>query len=358
VTKVAEQSERHITVRTPRGVLTLHVASPDDAGAALVWHTGSRAHVDALQARAERLGFKFSSGSLSRRDASVPVPCLTESDFYAQLALPFIAPELRGGDGEITAAEEGALPNLLSEEHIRGDLHMHTIWSDGSGTVEDMVRAARQLGYEYVAITDHSERAWSSRKLLIGDIAAQREEIQTVRNRIPGVEVLHGIEVDIMHDGSLDFSDQVLAEFDIVLASLHDWGGHDGGRLTERYLRAIEHPLVTVITHPANRSPAQSDGYELDFDRLFAAAAATGTAMEIDGAPGHLDMDGRLARRAVEAGVTLVVDSDCHRVDALARQMQFGVGTARRGWVEPTHVLNTRPVADVRAFIERKRRRR
>jgi DNA polymerase (family 10) len=358
VTAVASQSAQHITVRTARGVLTLHAASPDDAGAALVWHTGSAAHVDALQVRADGLGLKFADGALAASDGSTPVPCPTEADFYAKLGLPFIPPELRGGDGEIGAAEQGALPALLSEEHIRGDLHMHTIWSDGSGTVEDMVGAARQLGYEYVAITDHSQRAWSSRKLLVGDIPGQREEIETVRSRIPTVEVLHGIEVDIMHDGSLDFGDEVLAEFDIVLASLHDWGGHDGERLTERYLRAIEHPLVNVITHPANRSPALSDGYQVDFDRLFVAAAATGTAMEIDGAPGHLDMDGVLARRAVAAGVTLVVDSDCHRVDALARQMQFGVGTARRGWVEPKHVLNTRPIADVRAFVERKRRRR
>jgi DNA polymerase (family 10) len=172
-----------------------------------------------------------------------------------------------------------------------------------------------------------------------------------------GIEVLHGIEVDIMQDGSLDFDDEVLGGFDIVLASLHDSGGHDRRRLTDRYLRAIRHPFVNIITHPANRAPGHSDGYDLDFDSLFAAAAETGTAMEIDGAPGHLDMDGMLARRAVAAGVTLVVDSDCHRVDALARQMQFGIGTARRGWIEPQHVLNTRSVNDVRAFVAHKRRR-
>lgn len=188
-----------------------------------------------------------------------------------------------------------------------------------------------------------------------GRRSRQRAEIDELRARIPDVHILHGVEVDILQDGSLDFPDELLAQFDIVLASLHDHGGHDGHRLTDRYLQSIRHPLVNVITHPANRSPARSEGYDVDFDQLFAAAAATGTAMEIDGAPGHLDMDGALARRAIAAGVTLTVDSDCHRAEALGRQMRFGLGTARRGWIEPRHVLNTGGVEDVRAFVARKR---
>jgi DNA polymerase (family X) len=202
------------------------------------------------------------------------------------------------------------------------------------------------------------ERAFASRKLLALEIPIQREEIQAVRARIPGIEILHGVEVDIMADGSLDFIDEQLKGFDVVLASLHDHQGHDRARLTERYLKAIRHPMVNVITHPANRSPALSPGYDLDFDQIFAAASETGTALEIDGAPGHLDMDGTVARRAIAAGVTVVIDSDCHRSDALARQMQFGVGTARRGWVEPSHVLNTCGVETVRQFIAKKRARR
>jgi DNA polymerase (family 10) len=171
------------------------------------------------------------------------------------------------------------------------------------------------------------------------------------------IHILHGVEVDIMKDGSLDFDDSVLEQFDIVLASLHDHGEQHATQLTERYMSAIAHPLVNVITHPANRSPALSGGYDVDFDRLFEAAVATGTAMEIDGAPGHLDMDGLLARRAVAAGVTVAIDSDCHRADALGRQMRFGIGTARRGWVEPKHVLNTRGVDAIREFVAAKRAR-
>jgi len=240
---------------------------------------------------------------------------------------------------------------------MRTLLHTHSNWSDGRDGVDAMVRAAKQLGYEYVAITDHSQRAWSSRKLTLDEVPQQRAEIEALRRKIPGIEILHGIEVDIMGDGSLDFDDEVLEGFDIVLASLHDACEQDGPELTGRYLKAIHHPLVNVITHPANRSPARFSGFDLDFDALFQAAAETGTAMEIDGAPGHLDMDGTLARRAVAAGVTIAIDSDCHRAEWLARQMRFGVGTARRGWVEPTHVLNTRSIDDVRAFIARKRSR-
>jgi DNA polymerase (family 10) len=161
--------------------------------------------------------------------------------------------------------------------------------------------------------------------------------------------------VDIMPDGSLDFDDDQLEGFDIVLASLHDDHGDDGERLTERYMQAMEHPMVNIITHPANRSPALSSGYDLDYERLFETAVATGTAMEVDGAPGHLDMDGAIARRAVEAGVTLAIDSDCHRAEALERQMRFGIGTARRGWVQAAHVLNARSIDAVRAFVARKR---
>jgi DNA polymerase (family 10) len=241
--------------------------------------------------------------------------------------------------------------------HVRGDLHMHSVWSDGRDTIEQMVRTSTSLGYEYIAITDHSQRAWSSRKLALDDIPKQRAELDVVRRHFPAMRILHGIEVDIMKDGTLDFDDDVLAGFDIVLASLHDHGGQSGAELTERYLRAIASPYVDVITHPMNRAPGVSPGYDVDFDRIFAAAAETGTAMEIDGAPGHLDMDGAVARRAAAAGVTIVVDSDCHRAEWLGRQMRFGVGTARRGWIEPRHVLNTRHVDDILEFVARKRAR-
>jgi DNA polymerase (family 10) len=350
-------SDRSVMINTDRGILTLHLSAPDEAGAALVWHTGSPAHVAALRERADARELRFDEAQLADREGRA-VRCPSEDDLYDRLDLPFIPPELRAGTGEIELAERNALPTLVLERHIRGDLHTHTSWSDGRDSTETMVLAARQLGYDYIAITDHSQRAWSSRRLAVEEIPRQREEIEALRRRISGIDILHGIEVDIMRDGTLDFDDQVLEGFDIVLASLHDAGEQEGPELTERYLKAIHHPLVNVITHPANRSPARSPGFDVDFEAMFDTAAATGTAMEIDGAPGHLDMDGELARRAAAAGVTIAIDSDCHRAEWLARQMRFGVGTARRGWIEPQHVLNAGSIDDVRAFVARKRSRR
>ena len=353
---VSALAQSAATIVTNRGAVTLYVADPGVAGAALVWLTGSVRHVRALADRAAERGLRFADGSLAD-GSGAEVRCDTEEAFYAAVDLPFIPPELRDGSDEIDAAREGRLPRLLSEVHIRGDLHMHSTWSDGRDAIEAMVRTSLALGYEYMAITDHSQRAWSSRKLALDDVSDQRAEVESLRRRYPGIRILHGVEVDIMQDGTLDFDDEVLDGFDIVLASLHDHAGQHASELTERYLSAIQSPFVDIITHPMGRTPAISDGYAVDFDRMFAAAAATGTALEVDGAPGHLDLDGAIARRAAAAGVTLVVDSDCHRSDALRRQMRFGVGTARRGWVEPRHVLNTRPVDDVLAFISRKRAR-
>ena len=356
VRSVVGSSASSVRVSTDRGLVEVHVSRPDTAGAALVWHTGTRRHTKWLQARAETLGLQFAHGRLERT-GGIPVLVPDEQTFYRLLDLPYIAPELREGEDEVDAADRGRLPSLVTTLHIRGDLHMHTTWSDGRDSIMHMVLSSRQLGYEYVAITDHSERSWASRKLLSLEVPLQREEIDTVRSHAPGIEILHGVEVDIMPDGSLDFTDETLEGFDIVLASLHDANGQDGRRLTDRYLQAMRHPLVNVITHPANRSPALSDGYELDFDRLFEVAVETGTAMEIDGAPGHLDMDGRVARRAADAGVTIVINSDCHRAEALGRQMSFGIGTARRGWVGPEQVLNTLGIDGVRQFVARKRGR-
>jgi DNA polymerase (family 10) len=354
VLEVLEDSPALLTLRAERGVLSLRVAAPDQAGAALVWHTGSRAHTARLQDLARRRGLTFADATL-RGAGGRERPTWTEDVLYAELGLPYIPPELREAQGEIEAAERNALPTLVTTGHIRGDLHMHTMWSDGRNTTEDMVIAAHQLGYEYIAITDHSERSMASRRLLAADIPRQAEEIAALRERYPGIHLLHGVEVDIMLDGSLDFADAHLERFDIVLASLHDPGDHAAAGLTMRYLDAIRHPFVNVITHPANRSPAYSPGYDLDFDQVFAAAVEHGTALEIDGAPGHLDMDGALARRAAAAGVAITIDSDCHRADALGRQMRFGVSTARRGWIEPHHVLNTQPVSAIREFVQKKR---
>ena len=320
--------------------IDIRVAALDEYGTVLFATTGSPSHVRAVS---ERRGRR----ALSSR----------EEDVYRQAGIAWIPPELRHDTGEIEAAAKGALPRLLERSDIRGDLHLHTTYSDGQDTLETMVAACVALGYEYIAITDHSETAGASRTLARRQVAQQRDEVLRMRECYPQIAILHGIEVDILHDGRLDFDDETLDGFDIVLASLHDAARHDGAALTRRCLQAIRHPLVNVITHPANQLVGRRAGYALDFEAVYRAAVETGTALEVDGAPSHLDLDGEHARAAVAAGVTLTVDSDCHRARALDRQMRFGVGTARRGWVEPRHVLNTRPLADVQAFVAAKRGR-
>jgi DNA polymerase (family 10) len=271
------------------------------------------------------------------------------------LKLPFIPPEIRDGDEEIQAASRGALPSLLLRGDIRGDLHMHTEFSDGKDNVEAMVKMCRQLGYEYLAITDHSPRSAATRNLSTESIARQAEEIDRLRERYPDIAILHGCEVDILPDGRLDFSDRVLERLDIVLASLHEQAGSSRDDLLRRYTAAMKHPLVALVTHPTNRLVPFKPGYDLDYDALFAVAVETGTIVEIDGSPAHLDLDGALARRAIAAGAMVAVDSDSHRATLLEMQMDLGVTTARRGWVERRHVVNTRSLAEIRAFISAKR---
>ena len=356
---VKERSPRAVTVLFHREPITVKVLEPAVAACALIHATGSTEHVRKLHARATSRGYTLNADALRDATTGAVVPCDTEADVYLALGVPYVPPELRHGLDELDrpGVGRGSLTRdgLVTVDDMRGDLHCHTIWSDGRDTTETIVRTARRLGYEYVAITDHSQSARASRVLTLDRLRQQRIDIRQVRERFPDIVVLHGTEVDILPDGRLDFPDEILEEMDIVLASLHDPDGQSGSRLLDRYLAAIRHPLVNVITHPANRVPGQSEGYDLDYERLFRAAAESGTALEVDGAPGHLDLDGHLARRAVAAGVTVAVDSDGHFAERLGRQMRMGVGTARRGGIEPRHVLNTRPLADVRAFIARKR---
>jgi DNA polymerase (family 10) len=329
---------RRVVFQIQQVEVDIRVAAPDDYGTVLFNATGSRAHLRGVHERRGR-----------------PRLAPGEEAVYAHAGLPFIPAEIRQGSGEIEAAAAGTLPLLVQREHIRGDLHMHTTYSDGADALDAMVAQCSALGYEYIAITDHSERAAAGRTLSRSDLGRQRDQIAAIRERYPTLTILHGIEVDIMPDGRLDFEDAVLETLDIVLASLHDPAKHDARRLTARCIGAIRHPLVTIITHPANRLVGRRGGYELDFDAVYAAAAETGTALEVDGAPSHLDLDGDHARSAIASGVTLTIDSDCHRARSLQRQMALGIGTARRGWVEPRHVLNTRPLAEVLAFIAAKR---
>ena len=334
--------------------VSLRTARPEVAAALRVCLTGSARHLEMLDARARDRGLVLRSAGLVHRDTQAPLALTCERDVYRWLEVPFVEPERRHGRPD-DFDDDTANDPLIDIADIRGDLHTHTLWSDGRDAIDTVVFAARALKYEYVAITDHSERASAPRTLTRDRIARQADDLERVRQRVPEVEVLHGIEVDIMPDGSLDFSDEILARFDIVLASLHEHHGHSPAQLLARYTSAMRHPLVHVITHPANRVPGFNPGYPLDYDTFFGIAHETGTVIEIDGGPHHLDLDGLLARRAVELGVRLSIDSDCHHAMRLGRQMRLGVGTARRGAIRPRHVVNTLRPEALRAWLAAKR---
>jgi DNA polymerase (family 10) len=351
---VLHRSERRLYVLTERVQVGVRLPEPANAGAVLLYLTGPAAHFEGLRAHAAAAGWMLKADGLYASDGTF-TPAATEADIYAALGLPWIPPEIRNGVEEIALARRGALPALVTRGDIRGDLHMHSTWSDGRDAVEAMVQGCRALGYEYMAMTDHSPHSAAAHNLTLDGVKKQAEEIARLRERYPDITILHGCEVDILPDGRLDFADKVLEQLDIVLASLHERAGHAPERLMTRYASAMKHPLVTLITHPTNRMLPSRSGYDLDYDRLFAMAVETGTVVEIDGAPSHLDMDGALARRATAAGATVSISSDCHRAEMLGRQMDLGIVTARRGWVEPRHVLNTRSVADVRSVIAAKR---
>lgn len=324
-------------------------------GPALLYYTGSPLHVHTLHQRAAARGWHFSPQGLVETRSGHAVAVESEADVYARLDLPFIPPELRHGEDEFDLAERGGFGDLIDVSDIRGDLHTHTLWSDGRDTVGNMVRAAERLGYEYLAITDHSPSAQAARVLTIDRLRRQMDEIAALRASHPQITILQGAEVDILPDGSLDLPDALLSELDIVLASLHDRAGHDEERLLERYKAAMNNPFVHIVTHPTNRTVGRHSGYDLDFRELFRHAVSTQTIMEIDGAPSHLDMDGHMAAAAVAEGVMVSVDSDCHNASYLSRQMRFGVGTARRGGVRRDQVINTRSARDVRLLLDRKR---
>jgi DNA polymerase (family 10) len=356
VVRCLHRSHRRLYLLLDRVQIGVRCPPPEQAGAALLFLSGSAAHFDGLRALAAERGWRLDPTGLARGSGAPPLAA-SEQEIYAALDLPWIPPEIRTGEEELAVARAGKMPPLVSRADIRGDLHMHTTWSDGRDSTEAMVTACVSLGYEYVAITDHSPHSRASRNLSEEGLSRQADEIAELRERYPQITILHGCEVDILADGRLDFSDEILERLDIVLASLHEAGRDAPDRLLRRYLTAMRHPLVTLITHPTNRIVPTRPGYELDYERLFAGAVETGTIVEIDGAPSHLDLDGVLARRAAAAGALLAVNSDCHRASMLERQMQLGIQTARRGWVEPRQVLNTQPLDTVRARIAAKRAR-
>jgi DNA polymerase (family 10) len=332
----------------------LRVVAPEEFAAALLYFTGSEEHNTALRGRAKRLDRKLNEYGLFRTDGDARVPAATEEDLYRALGLAFIEPELRENRGEIESAERGELPALVRESDLRGLIHVHTTESDGRDTLEDMVGATRAAGYGYVAITDHSVSAGYAGGLSPERVLRQREDIARLQAAHPDFTIFHGTEADILADGSIDFGDEFLEVFDLVVASVHSRFGLSRDEQTRRLIAAVSNRRVSILGHPTGRLLLSRDPIDVDAEAVIDAAAASGCAIEINGNPHRLELDWRLCRRAVERGVKLSIDPDAHSIAELGL-VRYGVGIARKGWVTRDATLNAMTAEELGRWLARRR---
>src|SRR5437016_1808099 len=341
--EVIARGDNKVSFRMRSGMqVDVRTLSPDSFGAAMQYFTGSKSHNVALRQRALKMGFTLSEYSLAELDNQKPVAGKTEEEIYAKLKLDYIPPEMRENQGEIEAAERHALPELITEKDLQGDVHMHTVETDGRCTIEEMAEAARARGYKYMAITDHSKNLAFANGL---DDQRALEHIRRIRKaneKIEGIKIFAGVEVDILTDGELDLSDSVLAEMDIVIASVHSQFNQESAKMTDRLLRAIENPNTSVIGHPTGRVLLRRDAYPFDVDAVLKAAARQKVAMELNSYPDRLDLNDRHLRMANERGVKIVINTDAHHTSHMEK-IRYGVLQARRAWLTKDDVLNTLP---------------
>ncbi len=340
VTEFVSKTEDSAVLRFSTGtVAEVYTTTPAQLGFQLVRSTGSAGHVGALADRAQGLGLEWTDAGL-KRDGHV-LPLAHEADVYRALGLPFIAPELREARGEIEAAAAGRLPTLVDETDIKGFLHCHSNYSDGTSTAHDWAVAARAGGYAYVGLTDHSQAAAYAGGLATEDIGRQHAEIDAVNREFPDVRLLKGVEADILENGSLDYTPEIRASFDFIIASVHSRFGMDGPRMTDRILKAMDDPRMSILGHPTGRLLLGRDPYPMDLDQVFRRAAEREVAVEINADPQRLDLDWTLVRQAADAGVTISIGADAHNTNGMGN-MELGVGIARKGWLTKEQVLNTR----------------
>jgi DNA polymerase (family 10) len=315
---------------------------PDSFGAAMQYFTGSKAHNVALRQRALKMGYTLNEYSLADLKTGQAVAGKTEEEIYAKLNLDYISPELRENLGEIDAAEKHTLPSLITLSDLQGDVHMHTVETDGRNTIEEMAEAAKARGYKYMAITDHSKNLAFANGLDDARAVAHVKKIREANDKIGGIRIFAGIEVDILADGDLDLSDDVLAQMDIVIASVHSAFNQEAAKMTERLLKAIGNPHVSLIGHPTGRIQLRRDAYQFDMDAVLTTAAKNKVAMELNSYPDRLDLNDVHLRQAKLRGVKIVVNTDSHHTSHLDK-IRFGVLQARRAWLTKNDVLNALP---------------
>lgn len=340
--QIEERGDTKLVARTHTGLgLDLRVIPPASYGNLLQHFTGSADHNVALRGHAQRQGYKISEYHVEMLESGRLTTCATEAEVYGLLDLSYIPPELRENQGEIEAAEAGSLPDLVELPDLRGDLHVHSDWTDGGATLEQMARAARERGLNYLCFCDHSQSLAMTGGLGPERLLAQIEAIRALDARLHGIRLLTGIEVDILADGRLDLPTDVLAQLDFVTAAIHSGFGQSRAQIMDRLTGAMRNPHVRSIAHPTGRLLGRRDPYEVDLENLARVAAETGTFLEINGSPDRLDLAASAARRAVELGASLVICSDAHGPSDFDN-LGLGIGEARRGWVSAADVANTR----------------
>ncbi|HET7686366.1 MAG TPA: DNA polymerase/3'-5' exonuclease PolX [Candidatus Limnocylindria bacterium] len=346
---VAAGTDKSSIVLADGPQVDLMVCPPASWGTHLVHFTGSKEHNVKLRGRALDRGLSLSEKGFKVVESGELLTAAGEEEVYERLDLAWVPPELREDAGEVEAAAAGSLPPLVGVDDIRGDTHVHSDWTDGVDSIEAMARAARAIGREWMVLTDHSPSLGITRGLLPERVAEQRAEIGRLNRDLAPFRILHGTEMEIRADATLDYDDPLLATFDVVIASIHTGRGQSTEQLTRRALAAIEHPHVDVLAHPSGRIVGRRDPLPLDWPRVFAAAARTGTLLEVNGSP-RLDLSDSLARAAVTAGARLTIASDAHRTEEL-EQVRYGVDVARRAWVGPAEVASTRSADDLLAML-------
>ena len=334
---IITKDDLHIDVR---------VVEPISFGAALQYFTGSKAHNIKLRELALKRGLKINEYGVFEVESGNRIAGEKEEEVYQALNLPFIPPELREDRGEIEAAQEKKLPQLVEYSQIRGDLHLHTKWSDGAHTIRQMAEAAKKRGYKYIAITDHSQSLKIAGGLTEKRLREQMEEIQKLNQELKDFTILSGIEVDIKSDGSLDFSDEMLSKLDVVIAAIHSGFKQESKIITERIIKAMQNRLVNILAHPTGRLIGFRESYQVDMNEMIKVAAETGTILEINAYPERLDLNDVYCRMAKDKGVQLAIETDAHSIDGL-EFMNLGVDVARRGWLEEKDIVNTLPLNEL-----------
>lgn len=359
VRRVIEQGETRGTVELENSLqVDLRIVPERSYGAALLYFTGSKQHNIKLRRRAQDRELRISEYGVFRGGEDQEDPFAgeliageSEKEVYSEVDLPWIVPELREDRGELEAAEAGELPDLIERDHLKGDLQMHSTWSDGRDELEAMVAACQERGYEYMAISDHSQALAMTGGLTEEELREQWQEVAQVQDDHPEIRILRSMEVDILQDGQLDLSEEMLAQLDIVIVAVHSHFDMAQSEQTDRVLKALGHPEVDVMAHPTARQINRRDPLALDVEALVKTAAENHVALELNSQPDRLDLDVNSARRAKEMDVPIVISTDAHAVHELDL-IRYGVAQARRAWLEPSDVLNTRPLKDLLAFVE------